>query len=315
MKPFIVVSDGMEPNCFEKLKNESRFDVHPLPKLQRDELKDLIKKADGLILRSKTHADEDLLKEANNLKIIIRAGGGTDNIDKEYCKSKGIKVCNTPGANSNSAAEHAIGLMFSLYKHIPFAHNAMINGHWEKDRYSKGFELTNKKIGIIGFGKVGQSIAKLLSGLEPEILFFDQHFKSESPFSYAKSASFNEIIESCDIITIHVPKTEETTNLISKNELSKMKPNAILINCARGGIVNEDDLYQSLKNEEIFGAALDVFNNEPLEKDSKLRSLDNLVLTPHLGASTAEAQIRVSEMAVEQICSFFINGVVKNQVN
>ncbi|MFZ8932758.1 MAG: hydroxyacid dehydrogenase [Bacteriovoracaceae bacterium] len=312
-KPHIVVCDGFDKTLFEELKNISEFNVHPTAKNTQEEIQGLLSNMSAAVIRSATKVDADFLEKAPNLKYVIRAGEGTDNIDKVSCQQKGVKVSNTPGANNNSAAEHAIALMFTVLRNTAYAHQSMMASKWEKAKFT-GIELSNKKIGIVGFGRIGRIVAKRLAGFEPEVLFFDPFIK-ESDIPYAKKAeNLEEIFSSCDIVTIHVPLMEQTRNLITKDLLEKMPSHSILVNASRGGILNEQDLYDTLKENKIRGAGLDVFANEPLEENSPLRELDNLVLTPHLGASTAEAQVRVGEMVIHQLKEFFINNNLLNEV-
>ena len=311
MKPFIVMSDGFDKNLFETFKKDSRFEVHPQSKITQDELKNLLPKINGLVIRSATTVTPETLELAPNLKYVIRAGEGTDNIDKAACQAKGVKVSNTPGANSNSAAEHAIALMFTVLRKTALADKSMKEGKWEKSAFT-GNELWKKKVGFVGFGRIGQIVAKRISGFEPEIFYYDP--ASNNIPNAKKVNDLKEIFSNCDIISLHLPKMKETVNLITKDLLSLMKNDAILVNAARGGIVNEDDLYQILKDKKIRGAGFDVFAAEPMPDGSKLRELENIVLTPHLGASTHEAQVRVGEMAVDQLVEFFINNRLLNEV-
>lgn len=313
MKPYIVVSDGMDKEVFEKLLTIKEFDVHSAPKLSQDELKTLLPKANALVIRSATKVNEEYLKLAPNLKLVIRAGEGTDNIDKKACEAHNVIVENTPGANNNSAAEHAIALMMTVLRKTAFANASMKTGAWDKDAFT-GNELANKKVGIVGFGKIGQIVAKRLAGFDPEVLFFDP-ICEKSDLSYAKKAtSIEEVFSTCDIITLHTPLMDATKGLVNNKLLSLMKKGAILINASRGGIVNEEDLYTVLAEKKIRGAGFDVFATEPLPSDNKLKELPNLVMTPHLGAATEEAQLRVGFMAVEQMQEFFLNNKVVNQV-
>ncbi len=313
MKPFIVVPDGFDKTLFEQLKKSTELEVHPTSKVSQDELKALLPKIDGLIIRSATTINAELLEIATNLKIVIRAGEGTDNIDKTLCAAKGVKVANTPGANNNSAAEQAVALMMSCLRNTPFADKSMHEGKWEKNALT-GLELWKKKVGIIGFGRIGQIVAKRISGFEPEVLFYDPVY-TDSEFSFAKkSEDLEEIFSTCDIITIHTPLLPQTRGMISREFMSLMKKDAILINCARGGIVDEDALYDILKEKKIRCAGFDVFATEPLPADSKLLELSNLIMSPHVGASTEEAQFRVGEMAVHQIKEFFVNKNLLNEV-
>ncbi|WP_127717996.1 hydroxyacid dehydrogenase [Halobacteriovorax sp. HLS] len=312
MKPFIVVADGFDQSLFEELKSITEFEVHPSPKMNQDELKTLLPKVNGIVIRSATEITKEYLDLAPNLKYVIRAGAGTDNIDKASCQEIGVKVSNTPGANNNSAAEHAIALMMTVLRKTAWAHKTMSNGGWDKSKFT-GMELANKKVGIVGFGQIGQIVAKRISGFEPQVLFYDP-FQESSELPYAKKSDLETLFKECDIISIHTPLMEATKGLINKDLMSLMKSDAILINAARGGIVNEQDLIEVLKEGKIRGAGFDVFATEPLEEDSPLRSLENLVMTPHLGASTEEAQFRVGEMAVHQLKEFFINDNLLNEV-
>lgn len=312
-KPNILVCDGFDKELFEELKSVGEFNVHPTAKNSQDEIKALLPEMNALVIRSATTVGQEYLDMAPNLKYIIRAGEGTDNIDKTACGTKGVKVSNTPGANNNSAAEHAIALMFTLLRRTADANASMKSGKWEKSKFT-GLELSNKKVGIVGFGRIGQIVAKRLAGFEPEVLFYDP-FIEKSDMSYAKKAKdLAEVFEKSDIVTIHVPLMEQTKNLITKDLLNKMPAHALLVNASRGGILNEADLLECLKNNKIQGAALDVFSKEPLEENSPLRELDNLILTPHLGASTEEAQVRVGQMVIHQLKEFFINNNHLNEV-
>jgi len=313
MKPFIVVPDGFDKSLFEELKKSKELEVHPVSKVSQEELKSLLPRIDGLIIRSATTVNAELLELAEKLKIVIRAGEGTDNIDKTLCAARGVKVANTPGANNNSAAEQAIALIMSCLRNTPFADKSMHEGKWEKNALT-GLELWKKKVGVVGFGRIGQIVTKRISGFEPEVLFFDPMVE-KSEFSFAhKARDLAEIFSTCDIITIHTPLMPATKGMISKELLSMMKKDAILVNAARGGIVDEDALYDILKEKKIRCAGFDVFAIEPLPADSKLLELSNLIMSPHVGASTEEAQFRVGEMAVHQIKEFFVNSNLLNEV-
>lgn len=312
-KPFILVCDGMDQEVFEKLQKVSELEVHPNKKCSQEEIKRLLPKVSGMIIRSATTVNKEYIDHAPNLKYIIRAGEGTDNIDKAYCHEKGIKVSNTPGANNNSAAEHALALMMTVLRKTAWADASMKGGLWDKNSFT-GNELTNKTIGIMGFGRIGQLLCKRLQGFEPKVLFFDPFLK-DSPFDYAaRVETLEELFSQSDVISIHTPLLEQTKGSVNAALLSKMKPHAVLVNAARGKIVDENALYEALKNKKIRGAGFDVFANEPLEDNSPLRQLDNVVLTPHLGGSTEEAQLRVGEMAYHQMKEFFVNNNLLNEV-
>ncbi|MGZ3789711.1 MAG: hydroxyacid dehydrogenase [Bacteriovorax sp.] len=313
MKPFVIVPDGFDKSLFEELKKSTELEVHPTSKVSQEELKALLPKANGLIIRSATTVNAELLALAPNLKIVIRAGEGTDNIDKALCAEKGVKVANTPGANNNSAAEQAVALMMSCLRNTPFADKTMHEGKWEKNALT-GLELWKKKVGVVGFGRIGQIVTKRISGFEPEVLFFDPIIeKSDLPHT-RKARDLAEIFSTCDIITIHTPLLPQTKGMITRELMSMMKKEAILINCARGGIVDEEALYDILKEKKIRCAGFDVFATEPLPANSKLLELTNLIMSPHVGASTEEAQFRVGEMAVHQIKEFFVNNNLLNEV-
>ncbi|MCO4794654.1 MAG: hydroxyacid dehydrogenase [Bacteriovoracaceae bacterium] len=313
MKPLIVVSDGMDKNVFETLKSVEGFEVHPEAKITQDQLGEVLPKISGLVIRSATKVTADLLEKAPELKYVIRAGEGTDNIDKKLCEAKGVKVSNTPGANNNSAAEHAIALMMTVLRKTAWAHSTMSNGGWDKSKYT-GVELWKKKVGIVGFGRIGQIVAKRLAGFDVEVKFFDP-FLENSDIPYAtKAKDLKEVFETCDIVTLHTPLMDATKGMVNRELLESMPAHSILVNASRGGIVDEEALLDVLSNGKIRGAGFDVFATEPLEENSKLRSLPNLVMTPHLGASTEEAQIRVGEMAVHQLQEFFMNNNLLNEV-
>jgi D-3-phosphoglycerate dehydrogenase len=312
-KPFIVFSDGCDKEIFESISARSELEVYGKPKVTQEELKTLLPKISGLVIRSATKVNKELIDAAPNLKYVVRAGEGTDNIDKAYCATRGIKVSNTPGANNNSAAEHAVALMLSVLRKTSQADASMKRGEWNKDAFT-GNELTHKTVGIMGFGRIGQIVAKRISGFEPKILFFDP-LVHQSQVNYAtKVNSLEELFSQADIITIHTPLLDATKGVVNYALLSKMKATAILINAARGKIVNEADLYEILKSKKIKGAGFDVFANEPLEAESQLKTLENIILTPHLGGSTEEAQFRVGQMAAHQVVEFFINNNLLHEV-
>ena len=312
-KPFIVSADGMDPALFDRLCSNENLDVHSEKKISQDKLKELLPKINGLVIRSATTVNKELIDQAPNLKYVIRAGEGTDNIDKSYALEKGISVSNTPGANNNSATEHAIALMMTVLRKTAHAHNTMTNGGWDKNKFV-GNELSNKTIGIIGFGRIGQIVAKRLAGFEPRIKFFDPSVET-SEISYCeKTTDLNQLFSTCDIITIHTPLNDKTKGLVGDQLLKLMKPEAILINAARGGIVDEEALIDVLKNKKIKGAGFDVYAQEPLPESSSLRLLENFVMTPHLGASTEEAQFRVGEMVIYQLDQFFNHNNLLNEV-
>jgi len=268
---------------------------------------------DGLIIRSATKVRKDLIDSLSNLKIIGRAGAGVDNVDVEAAKNKNIIVMNTPGGNTNATAEHTIGLIFALQRKITVANETTHNGLWEKKKL-KGNEIKGKKIGIVGFGNVGKRVAEISNVLGMHVSIFSSYFETiKDSYPEYNSCSIDEIIKDSDIISFHCKPNKDGNPIMNKNHLSLMKKNCIIINTARGNLVDEDDLKNALEKKEIKGAALDVFKNEPLE-ESGFYNLDNIILTPHIAASTDEAQIVVAEMVANQFVEFFNNNKIINSV-
>ena len=308
----ILISDAMDSIASEILL-KNNLDVEIKTNLTPEELKNIIANYDGLIVRSATKVTGDIIEAATNLKIIGRAGAGVDNIDLYAAKSKNIIVMNTPGGNTNATAEHTIGLIFSLLRKIPTANETTHKGLWEKKKM-KGNELKGKKIGIIGFGNVGKRVAEISNALGMKVFIHSTYFNSiKDNFKNYGYSDLKNILSNSDIISFHCKPNKDGSSIITKDEFNMMKKNCILINTARGGLINETDLIQALKNNVIKGAALDVFKKEPLE-ESKLFNLDNIILTPHIAASTDEAQIVVAEMVANQFCEYFKNNKILNSI-
>ena len=256
---------------------------------------------------------KDIIDSLSNLKIIGRAGAGVDNVDVKAAENKNIIVMNTPGGNTNATAEHTIGLIFALLRKITAANETTHKGLWEKKKL-KGNEIKGKKIGILGFGNVGKRVAEISNVLGMKVSIFSSYFETiKDSFPEYSSCSIDEIIKYSDIISFHCKPSKDGNPIMNKNHLSMMKKNCIIINTARGNLVDEDDLKNALEKKEIKGAALDVFKNEPLEK-SGFYNLDNIILTPHIAASTDEAQIVVAEMVANQFVEFFNNNKIINSV-
>ncbi len=301
MKPKVLVADKIHSDAIDKLKKFADVDLDF--GLTPEELMKRIAEYDVLIVRSSTQVTKTLI-DASNLKVIGRAGVGLDNIDVGAAKDKGIEVVNAPESVTISVAEHAFGLIISLFRKIPIADKSLRDERWDRHKFI-GTELYGKTLGIVGFGRIGKEIALRARSFGMDILVDDPNITSEDAREFnANLVELDELLESADVITIHVPLTPDTKNLINVRELKLMKDSAILINTSRGGIVNENSLYLALKNEEIYGAALDVFENEP-PINSPLFGLDNIVLTPHLGASTSEAQRNAGIVVVEKIKKIF----------
>lgn len=311
----VIATDGLAREgieVFERYKDYFELDV--MKGVSREELLKLIPSYHALIVRSATKVTQEVIERAENLKVIGRAGIGLDNVDVEAATKKGIIVMNTPLGNAITTAEHAIALMMSLARNIPQADALMKAEKWEKKKL-EGVELFNKTLGVIGLGNIGSVVADRAKGLKMNVIAYDPYIPEEKAKKMGvKLVSFDELLRESDFITIHVPLTEETRNLINREAIEKMKPTVMIINCSRGGIVNENDLYEALSSGRIRGAAIDVFEKEPPD-DWKLVKLPNVVATPHLGASTMEAQRNVSIAIAEQIVDFFLKGVIRNAFN
>ena len=310
--PKILISDAMD-NIASEILLKNNLDVETKTDLSPEELKNIIANYDGLIVRSATKVTRNIIEAATNLKIIGRAGAGVDNIDVETAKNKNIIVMNTPGGNTNATAEHTIGLIFALLRKIPSANETTHKGLWEKKKM-KGNELKGKKIGIVGFGNVGKRVAEISNALGMKVSIYSSYFNSiKNDFKKYVSSDLKNILLNSDIISFHCKPNKDGSSIITKDNFNMMKKNCILVNTARGGLINEADLIEALKNNVIKGAALDVFKKEPLEK-SELFNLKNIILTPHIAASTDEAQIVVAEMVANQFCEYFNNNNIVNSI-
>ncbi|MCD6353433.1 MAG: phosphoglycerate dehydrogenase [Proteobacteria bacterium] len=311
----VLVSDTMSELGVEVFQRTEGIEVDVKVGLSSEELKSIIKDYDGLAVRSATKVTKEILAAADKLKVIGRAGSGTDNIDKEEATKRGIVVMNTPGGNTITTGEHTIAMLMSLLRNIPQATASMKAKKWEKKKF-EGTEVYQKTLGLIGMGKIGSVVAERARGLQMNVIVYD-------PFITPKLAerlgveivSLDELYARADFITVHTPKNKETENLINKNAFAKMKTGVRILNCARGGIVSESDLYDAIKSGKVAGAALDVFGKEPPPADLPLFELDEVICTPHLGASTEEAQINVAVAVADQMADYLLNGTIRNAVN
>ncbi len=309
----VLVSDNLDNIGVEILK-KGGLDVTVKTGMTPDELKKEIKKYDGLVIRSATKVTADVIAAADNLKVVGRAGSGLDNVDKAAASKKGIVVMNTPGGNTVTTAEHALSMMMSLARNIPQATASLKAGKWEKKKFG-GVELFKKTLGVIGMGAIGSQVAKRAIGLGMTVLGYDPFLSKERAEELGvEVATLDKIYKNSDFITIHSPLTDETRGLINARTIKKMKDGVRIINCARGGIVDEKALYSALKSGKVAGAALDVFEKEPPE-NNPLLEMDNFICTPHLGASTTEAQVNVAVAVAEQIVDYLVNGIARNAVN
>ncbi|RKY95800.1 MAG: 3-phosphoglycerate dehydrogenase [Candidatus Hydrothermota bacterium] len=300
----VAICDPIDKKAIEELKalNVEIYDFSDLPK---EELPEKLEDKEIIIVRSATKVKGELLDALKNAKLIIRGGVGLDNIDLEGAKAKGIKVVNTPEASSISVAELAIGFMFALSRHIVRGTVGLREGKWEKKQL-KGTELFGKTLGIIGMGRIGREVAKRAKCLGMNVIA-TRHVR-QIPEELAKTVSYDELYKEADFISIHIPLTEETRHMISKEAFEKMKDGVVIINCSRGGVVDEKVLLEALKNGKVKGAALDVFEVEP-PVDNELLKLDNVIGTPHIGASTKEAQARIGVAIVEKIKGFLEGNI------
>ncbi len=311
----ILVSDALSEEGL-KILNDSGIPVDVKTGLSEEELCGIIGEYDGLIIRSGTTVTKKVIDSAKNLRVIGRAGVGVDNIDVPAATDRGILVMNTPSANIVSAAEHSCAMIMSLCRNIPFAHDSVHKGEWKRSKYT-GIELNGKTLGIIGVGRVGGEVAKRLKAFNMTMIGYDPFLPKEVADDIGvRLTDLEEVISKSDIMTIHTPLLPDTRNMISLPQFKKMKPNALLVNVARGGIVSEDDLYTALKENIIAGAAFDVWCNEPLSEDEqKLLELENLITTPHLGASTVEAQERVAVEIADYMVKYLTDGMIVSAIN
>ena len=309
----VLISDNISTKGVDILKNAG-LEVDVKAGMKLEELKTCIGDYHGLIIRSATKVTSDLIDAAKNLKVIGRAGSGLDNVDRAAATKKGIVVMNTPGGNTITTAEHTIALMVSLARQIPQATISMKAGKWDKKKFM-GIELFNKTLGVIGIGNIGSQVAKRAQGLAMNVIAYDPFLSEDKAKAMGvERVDLQELFRRSDFITIHTPITPETRNMINKETIKMMKTGVRIINCARGGIINEKDLYDALIEGKIAGAALDVFEKEPPE-NNPLLTLDNVISTPHLGAATKEAQENVAVAVAEQIVDYLIHGTIRNAVN
>ena len=311
--PKVLVSDPIDQVGIDILSQVAQVDVKT--GLPPEELIKIVPEYDAMMIRSETRVTKEIIEAATQLKIIGRAGVGVDNVDVPAATRKGIVVVNSPEGNTIAAAEHALAMMLSLSRHIPEANQSVKNNKWERKRFV-GTEVYKKTLGIVGLGKIGSHVAAVAKAMGMKLLAYDPFISIERADQIGcRLVDLDLLFREADYITLHIPKTPETTHLIDTESIAKMKPNARIINCARGGIIDEDALLQALKEGKIAGAALDVFEKEPLG-ESELRSLGKeVILTPHLGASTAEAQVNVAVDVAEQIRDVLLGLPARSAVN
>ena len=308
----VLISDSMSTVAQEIFKKQN-IETEIKTGLSEKEIINIISEYEALIVRSATKVTKNIIIAGKKLKVIGRAGAGVDNIDVVTAKEKNILVMNTPGGNTNAAAEHTLALILSLLRKVPYSNDTTHKGKWEKKNI-KGSELSNKTLGIVGFGNVAIRLSNLVKGFNMNILAYSKSLASrQEEFQDIKNVSFDELITTSDIISFHCKAPPDRKSLINKEHYKIMKPTTVIINTARGNIVEENDLNNVLNNNMIAGAALDVYSKEPA-KENILFNNPKVILTPHIAASTAEAQIIVAEMIANQICNFLLKGVKINTV-
>jgi D-3-phosphoglycerate dehydrogenase / 2-oxoglutarate reductase len=315
MAPRVLVSDKLSETAVQIFRDRGiEVDYKPDLGKDKDALLAAIPLYDGLAIRSATKVTPKILEAAKNLKVIGRAGIGVDNVDIPAASSRGIVVMNTPFGNAITTAEHALSMMMALARQIPEANASTHAGKWEKNRFM-GVELFNKTLGVIGCGNIGSIVADRALGLKMKVIAFDPFLSPERAIDLGvEKVELDDIFKRSDFITLHTPMTEKTKGIVNASALAKCKKGVRIINCARGGLVVEDDLFEALKSGKVAGAALDVFEVEPASTH-KLFGLENVVATPHLGASTGEAQENVALQVAEQMADYLISGAVTNALN
>lgn len=309
----ILVSDGLSEKGLGILK-DSGLDMDVI-KYSPEELVKEIGKYHAIIIRSGTKMTSEVIAAAENLKVIGRAGSGLDNVDIPAATKKGIVVMNTPGGNTITTAEHSISMLLSMVRRVPQAARLMSEGKWEKKQFV-GVEIYNKVIGIIGVGQIGTHVAKIACGLFMNVIAYDPYLAPKKAKQLdIEPVSLDELYARADFISLHVPMTKDTAHMICKDSIAKMKDGVYIVNCARGSIVNENDLLEGLNSGKIAGAALDVFEVEPVSPDNQLIRHPNVISTPHLGAQTKEAQVNVAAAIAEQVIDLLQKGVNRNAIN
>ena len=310
----VFIADKLADVGVEALKKYSEIDIDFAPGLSVEQAIPHAADADAIIVRSETKIRGELLDAAQKLRVVGRAGIGVDNIDLDATTERGIVVLNTPDANATTTAELAVGHMFSLSRHLPSADASVRGGKWERSKFV-GAELSGKTVGVIGFGTIGRIFASRCLGLKMRVLGFDP-FVTPTTFGEAgvEGVDLDTLLERCDYISLHCPVTDDTRGILSRERMSAMKQGARIINCARGGLIDESALIDLVNEGQLAGAALDVYDNEP-PKDSPLLDVPNILFTPHLGASTHEAQTAVGVEIADQIAAYLIRGEVNNAVN
>jgi D-3-phosphoglycerate dehydrogenase / 2-oxoglutarate reductase len=310
----VLLLDGIDPAGVEVIRRSNSIEPVVHDKISRQNLLEIVGDADGLIVRSSTAVDHELMEKAKLLKVVGRAGVGVDNVDLNTATERGILVMNSPGGSTTTTAEHTIAMLFAVARNIPQAYKAIKNRQWEKTKF-KGVELAGKTLGVIGLGRIGSEVARKCQAMGMHVVAFDPYIHPDARLSSGfELVDLQKVLEAADFITVHVPLTDATRSLIDSRAIAHMKDGVRILNCARGGIVNEKDLYEALKSGKVAGAGFDVFEVEP-NTSSPLLELDNFIATPHLGASTVEAQRKVSEDICRQVSDYLVKNAVDGALN
>jgi D-3-phosphoglycerate dehydrogenase len=310
----VLLVDGIDPAGVEVIRRSKSIEPIVHEKISREKLFEIIGDFDGIIIRSSTNVDRELMQRARKLKVVGRAGVGVDNVDLDAATEYGILVMNSPGGSTTTTAEHTIAMLFALARNIPQAYKSLQSHKWEKNKF-KGVELAGKTLGVIGLGRIGSEVARKCQAMGMNVIAFDPYINPDAHLSSGlELVELRTLFAEADFVTVHVPLADGTRNLINKDAIAQMKDGVRLLNCARGGIINEEDLYDGLKSGKVAGAAFDVFETEP-NTVSPLLQLENFIATPHLGASTVEAQRKVSEDICRQVSDFLMKNTVDGALN
>lgn len=311
----VLISDKLAPEGVAILADAAQIEVDLRPGLKPDELCGIVAGYDALIIRSGTKVTSEIVDAATSLKVVGRAGIGVDNVDVDAASKRGIVVMNTPGGNTVTTAEHTVSMLLSLARHIPQAHASLRAGEWRRGDFV-GSEVCNKTLGIVGIGNIGSIVADRARGLKMKVIAYDPFITEDAAVRMGiELVSLEELYARADFISVHTPLTDDTRGLVGADAFAQMKDSARIVNCARGGIVDEAALLAALENGKIAGAALDVFVDEPPGANNPLLSHPSVIVTPHLGANTGEAQLNVAIAVAEQVRDFLVTGVIRNAVN
>lgn len=311
----ILVSDPVHEAGVEVLRRQPEFEVVVKHKLSPEDLKKEMAETEALVVRSETKVTGEVLESAPRLRMVGRAGAGVDNIDVPVATRRGVLVANTPGGNTIAAAEHALALLLAMARNVPWAHASLTSGEWKRSKFI-GHELLGKTLGLVGFGRIGREVGSRARSFGMNVIAFDPMVTPEKALEQgAELVDLSELLKRSDFISVHAALTPETRGMLGREQFAAMKKGVRIVNCARGALLSEAALVDALKEGRVAGAALDVFEKEPPDPGNPLLKMDGVIVTPHLGASTEEAQVNVSVAIAEQIRDYLLKGIVRNAVN